>query len=170
MLGPVLKFLVAVILFWAQRPLGGLKIPLAIMLKLVETRILLLPVSVADVGRVQNPVAAMKGWRLGSIPADAAISELEWQCIFAVFPLFLGCTVRVFLHVGVVDAVSLVLLFAAAGLGLGLAVLGTCLSEILPAEPVRSAGGVAFWPCACRAPFLKLNPVLILSFEELVGV
>ncbi|GMH28265.1 hypothetical protein Nepgr_030108 [Nepenthes gracilis] len=104
------------------------------------------------------------GWRLGYIPAAAAISELEWQCLFAVFPLLLGCTVRVFLHVGVVDAVSLVLLFAAAGLGPGLAV-----SANLPAEPVHSAGGVAFRACACSAPILNLNPMLILSFEELVG-
>ncbi|GMH30763.1 hypothetical protein Nepgr_032606 [Nepenthes gracilis] len=71
-------------------------------------------------------------------------------------------------------AVSLLLLFAATGrsevvVPIVLVLLCTCLSAILPAEPFRSAGGAAFRPCACRAPFLKLNPMLILSFEELVG-
>ncbi|GMH22889.1 hypothetical protein Nepgr_024732 [Nepenthes gracilis] len=83
---------------------------------------------------------SIPGWRLDNIPAAAAISELEWQCLFAVFP---SCGSR----------------------RLGRAVLGTCL----PAEQFSSAGGCAFRPCACRAPFLKLNLMLILSFEELVG-
>ncbi|GMH29480.1 hypothetical protein Nepgr_031323 [Nepenthes gracilis] len=71
-----------------KRPLGRLKIPLAIMLKLAETRILLLPVSVADVGRVQNPVAAMEGsccrtrehqqpYPLSTWPADPGMAETQ---------------------------------------------------------------------------------------------
>ncbi|GMH29896.1 hypothetical protein Nepgr_031739 [Nepenthes gracilis] len=51
----------------------------------------------------------------------------------------------------------------------GLAVFELFAQKFAPPNNSVLAGGSAFRPCACRAPFLMLNLMLMLSFEELVG-